>query len=77
MGSRIQKRKVGAGVARKTGRRGIVVEFDVDTFAQVRERALANDTSFAEQVRTLVEWGLESAGENEITHEECEREVRL
>jgi len=38
----------------------IVVRFDDDTFAQIRERALADETSIAEQIRTLVEWGLEA-----------------
>ncbi|OWJ67423.1 hypothetical protein [Inquilinus limosus] len=37
----------------------IVVSFDRDTFEQIRQRAERERTSFAEQVRTLVEWGLE------------------
>lgn len=40
--------------------RRIVVAFDEDTFALVRDRALAEQTSFAEQIRRMVEWGLES-----------------
>lgn len=40
------------------GFRRIVVAFDEETFAQVRKRAVSEKTSFAEQVRTLVEWGL-------------------
>lgn len=37
----------------------IVVRFDRETFDQIRGRAVAQHTSFAEQVRQLVEWGLE------------------
>lgn len=37
-----------------------VVRFDPDTFEQIRQRAIAEKTSFAEQVRRLVEWGLEA-----------------
>lgn len=39
----------------------IVVGFDVETFDEIRSRALAQRTSFAEQVRLLVTWGLEAA----------------
>lgn len=35
-----------------------VVALDPDTFAEVRRRALREGTSFAEQVRLLIEWGL-------------------
>lgn len=38
----------------------IVVRLDDETFAQIRERAVREGTSFGEQVRTLVEWGLEA-----------------
>lgn len=41
----------------------IVVSFDDETFEQVKSQALANNRSFAEQVRLLVEWGLEVAVE--------------
>lgn len=40
--------------------RRIIVSFPEETFAEIRERAERERTSFAEQVRTLVEWGLES-----------------
>lgn len=60
MGSRIQRRAVGTGIKRPAGRRGIIVEFDEGTFEHIRRRALNQTTSFAEQVRMLVEWGLES-----------------
>ena len=38
-----------------------VVRFDKRTFAQIRARAVAEKTTFSEQVRLLVEWGLEAA----------------
>ena len=38
--------------------RRIVVQFDDETFEQIRRRAVKAKTSFAEQVRLLVEWGL-------------------
>lgn len=37
-----------------------VCSFDHETFATVRALAIKNGTSFAEQVRLLVEWGLEA-----------------
>lgn len=41
--------------------RRIVVAFPTETFDEIRERAVREQTSFAEQVRMLTEWGLESA----------------
>lgn len=38
----------------------VVVRFDIETFNQIRDRAVDGRTSFAEQVRQLVEWGLEA-----------------
>lgn len=57
-----QKRPVAKGVVdpRDPTRRQIVVAFDGDVFDQVRKRAVKEKTSFAEQVRLLVEWGLEA-----------------
>lgn len=40
--------------------RRIMVAFDEETFASVRDRALQAQTSFAEQIRLLVECGLEA-----------------
>ena len=59
--------KVGRGVPdpRQPERVQIVIAFDPETFAQVRARALRDGTSFAEQVRVLVEWGLIDADELE------------
>ena len=41
--------------------RRIVVSFDTETFEAIRSRADTEHTSFAEQVRTLVTWGMEEA----------------
>lgn len=38
----------------------IVVSFAAEDFDEIRERALKEGTSFAEQVRLLVTWGLEA-----------------
>ena len=40
------------------GMRKVVCTLDPDTFAEIRKRAVAEKTSFAEQVRMLIEWGL-------------------
>lgn len=40
--------------------RQLVVRFDHETFDQIRDRAVAENTSVGEQVRLLVTWGLES-----------------
>lgn len=40
--------------------RRVVVGFDQETFQVIRDRAVKENTSFAEQVRLLVEWGLEA-----------------
>lgn len=56
--------KAAVGVSESsTGRRcmrKVVCLFDDETFEQVRQRAIAKETSFAEQIRQLVEWGLEA-----------------
>lgn len=39
----------------------IVVSFDQETFEQIGKLAARGEMSFAEQVRILVEWGLDSA----------------
>lgn len=44
--------------------RRVVVGFDPETFDQIRTRAQQHRTSFAEEVRTLIEWGLESEHAN-------------
>jgi hypothetical protein len=57
-----QKRIVARGTQdpRFPGRLQVVVSFDHDDFEVIRQRAIAQNTSFAEQVRILVEWGLEA-----------------
>lgn len=40
--------------------RRIVVSFDDETFEEIRQLAVEADTSFAEQVRVLVELGMET-----------------
>lgn len=41
----------------------IVVGFDPETFNDMRDRALKAGTSMGEQIRLLVEWGLEAERE--------------
>lgn len=48
------------GTSRRPGENRIVVSLDDEMFAEVARRAEQNRTSFAEQVRTLIEWGLEA-----------------
>lgn len=57
-----QKRTVARGVPdpRYPGRVQAVVSFDAEDFETIRPRAIKHGTSFAEQVRILVEWGLEA-----------------
>jgi hypothetical protein len=40
--------------------RKIAINFDEDTFETIRAMAAQGGVSFGEQVRTLVEWGLEA-----------------
>lgn len=51
---------IGEGFSQATGLLRIVCSFDEETFQQIRARAVKQETSFAEQVRQLVEWGLEA-----------------
>lgn len=41
--------------------RRIVIGFDEQTFVTIAAMAKADRTSFAEQARLLIEWGLEAA----------------
>lgn len=43
------------------GRSRVVIAFDDEMFTKVQKLAQCEGTSFAEQVRCLVEWGLEEA----------------
>lgn len=49
------------GVRRSNGRRQVVIVMDDDQFDEVRALAEAQGTSTAEQLRNLIEWGLEAA----------------
>lgn len=53
---------VGCHDARDTMRERpqIVIRFDRDTFDEIRARAVKEQTSFSEQVRKLIVWGLEA-----------------
>lgn len=54
-----QKREPSRGVLHRC-RLVTCCSFDPDTHAEIRARAIRERTSFAEQVRLLVEWGLET-----------------
>lgn len=56
-----QKRPVAKGVVdpKDPTKRWIAIAFDDETFEAVRQKAIAEGTSFAEQVRIFTEWGLE------------------
>ena len=55
------KRRIPAKGVRKGCNVGLVVRLDDETFDTIRERAVKHGTSVAEQIRLLIEWGLESA----------------
>lgn len=59
--SHTQKREVARGCRHSPNRVGFVCYFDDETADAIRARAIAKQTSFGEQVRLLVEWGLEAA----------------
>ena len=44
----------------KSGALSITIPFDPDTFAEIKGLAKRDDVSFSEQVRTLVQWGIEA-----------------
>jgi hypothetical protein len=58
--SRTQDVARGTRDKRHPGYVSTVVRLDEETFAAIRQRAIAQRTSFGEQVRTLLEWGLET-----------------
>ncbi|HMO09152.1 MAG TPA: hypothetical protein PKD10_16105 [Paracoccaceae bacterium] len=49
------------GVKIAGDRRQVVIKMDSDQFAEVRALAVANGISLAEQLRLLIEWGLEAS----------------
>ncbi len=57
---RVQARNVARGNSYGARQlRQVSVQIDEGTLEQVRARAMAEGTSLSEQVRLLVEWGLE------------------
>jgi hypothetical protein len=48
------------GVLLPNGQRQVVIKMDADQFEEVRALAAAEGTSVAEQIRNLIEWGLEA-----------------
>lgn len=56
---RYQPERIGRGLEHGLCKR-IVVSFDDETFDLIRDRAMRQGTSFAAQVRDLVEWGLDA-----------------
>lgn len=62
-----QKRPVARGVRKGDGTIAVVVHLPDDTFNEVRERAIAEGTSWGEQARTLIEWGLETDAEMSLS----------
>ncbi|MFM7009495.1 MAG: hypothetical protein ACKO0Z_09235 [Betaproteobacteria bacterium] len=55
--------KLACGSLRPSGARKFNVAFDDETYQKVIELATAGKVSFAEQVRVLVEWGIEAEKE--------------
>jgi len=58
--------KVNHPVANGCRRHGAVeigCKFDEDMFEEIKRLALKNKTSFSEQLRTLVQWGLDTLDE--------------
>lgn len=55
------KSGVGRGYVRRTGRRQVSTLIDDDTLDRLHARAKAEETSLCEQIRLMVEWGLEAA----------------
>ncbi len=44
----------------RDGWKQLVVRLDDETFNEIRERAIRENTSVAQQIRLLIEWGLEA-----------------
>ncbi len=53
------------GVPVYGGKRQVVVKMDRDQFDFIYRRALRENTSVAEQIRNLIEWGIETTGEDD------------
>ena len=57
---RVRAGNVAQGNHHRRGMRQMSVQFDEETYQVIYARAVAAGTSFGEQVRLLVEWGLEA-----------------
>ena len=55
----LKRKNPARGTKHKLKRRTVVI-LDEDQFQEVRARAVRKNTSFSEQIRLLVEWGLEA-----------------
>jgi len=60
----MSRRKVKGHTEGKRHLRKISIGFDLDTFNYICNMAEADNTSFSETVRTLVEWGIEGSQMN-------------
>jgi hypothetical protein len=49
-----------------------MVSFDIETFTEIRDRAITQNMTFVDQLRLLVEWGLEN--ETEASHPQSDRQ---
>lgn len=56
-------RKLAEGAVRANGIRKFNTAFDEETYQQIRNLAMKSGVSFTQQVRLLVEWGLEAEKE--------------
>lgn len=50
----------GCAVPGRDGWKQLVVRMDEETFDEIRRRAIRENTSVAQQIRLLIEWGLEA-----------------
>lgn len=60
---RMPKAGPASGVSRRSGRRETMIALDSDQHEEIRALALTEQTSFAYQVRHLLDWGLDSLKE--------------
>ncbi len=56
----IYRKKIPAKGCREHGKVKVVCAFDEEMFQAVRARAIKRGGSMAEEIRTLIEWGLEA-----------------
>lgn len=56
-----RKREVAKGVVRPNGEIGVVVHLPPEMFQKIRQIAIEEGTSWGEQCRIFLEWGLEES----------------